>query len=199
MKATKAKSRKRGAGPPTAVDGSLEKAASDLGVSSLALRLFAAAGCPSPLRDEYDAPVASLAECAKALGVSERALPTWKSKGMPCDAAGYRPVEIREWRRSQDWPEPPGAGGMPRRQATGDLFRAVFRMLRAELTMLAAVAAGDVVAAAFREAKSGESGVGDPRPAVALAVRLVVEARTRTLTLSDAQIERLLEEVWFLV
>lgn len=152
-----------------------------LGISRLAVRVLNAAGAPGG--QDYGPVLHTAQECAAWFQVSTTTLQNWKGKGCPM-AEGYYPIaKMLAWRRRQADPDerPWWATGNRRLKpipASGDMARAILRVLRADL------------AAVFRELPEGED--DEPGEGLSEAISHVLA----TWLLDDDAIEQLVADSW---
>jgi hypothetical protein len=108
--------------------GTKAEAAEMLGIHEFSVDVLAAFGVPGtpPLYGEI---VETLADVAKAYGVSERTVAGWRARGMPGESGCFSLNHIERWRKAelQDAPR-----RFPERAISDDLVRAVFDYVETE-------------------------------------------------------------------
>ena len=102
---------------------------------------------PSP-PIEYGPIVETVAALARWFGISERTAHSWKAAGMPCNHDGtYSITAVLHWRHNRPNPEQWHATGnrqLAPREATGDLVRAIYRVLRSHIVVATANVLDDI-------------------------------------------------------
>lgn len=163
------------------------EAAEQLGVTVPTLRIFAAAIGTGPypnfaLRTQRDV--------AAHFGVSRRTVAEWIKEGAPGRTGDYRVAEIEAWRKLR-YNNPAPNPKLPSRQATGEALRAVYRVLRVDIVQAANDALAD-----FLEALDPAP---DVKESLEAAFLMAIDRHFDQFRLPDADIDRVVQEVWKLV
>lgn len=177
-------------------DASEQKTAKHVDKSILALRLIFASGQLPPddagLDYEYLETVGTAVEVAQHFNVSEKTISTWRRKGCPGRPGSYPLEAIRHWRLSE--PDPPewlyrGNSELCRAEATGDLSRAILRVVRTDLPRAVSRATKDFVAGLKHVDRSDDKQIEK-------LLYVVLAKHLEPFRLDDAAIEKLLAETW---
>lgn len=174
-----------------------QEAAEIANLSVAALRLYFAAGAIPPdcagIGYEYLEAVPTMIEVARAFDVSERTVHTWRSKGMPGQPGSYPLPAIRRWRLAQDSAPAAwlyrGNKELPPTTATGDLARAILRVLRVDLRRAVSRARKDIAASLELIDRNDDAALDN-------LVLVIMAKHLDGFCLDDEAIERLLAETW---
>lgn len=172
-----------------------EEAAEILETTPLVVKTLGSAGCLGP--SDYQPTAKSAAAAARALGVSERTISTWKGEGCPCGPGiGYPIASMRRWRREKDPTDIRYLTGNPRlglRHATGDALRGLLRVLRDDLRLGVNAAAEDFANVMYPDADE------ETRETIRFAFLCAADAHLSQFLLDDEEIERYVEDLWPIV
>lgn len=174
-----------------------KKAAEEAGQSVRAQRLWQAAMGVGNGSIDYGPTVKSLVEVAEHFGVSERWVNNWRARGMPGETGAYNLAAIRLWLRmqrdGQDQRLETGNPDLLPRDATGDLVRAMYRVLRFHLPRAILLAMSDVRRVSIAGATDAARATSER------AYLLALSSRLDEFILTDEEIEAILKECWPLV
>ena len=175
-----------------------EEAGKVAGVHPLVIMAIAADGSvPSGATFGHEAN--SLDELGAQIGVSRRTLTTWRKNGCPIPSKGpYYAAPVIRWRRDYEEEAPSDeywTGGNPNlrhRHASGDLFRAMCRLLRVELKERANAAAAAFLSVA-------DMVPNETSEDTYFRFMASIASQFETFILTDEEIEEALEKLWTLV
>ena len=164
--------------------------AEQLGISLLAVKVLGAAGCPG--LEQFAPSAANQADVARYFDVRRSTVSDWAYRGMPTEPDGtYNLVKVRQWRLSQ--PNPPesmtkGNSSIANQQATAEIVRALFRVLRVEIAIASQAIVDGFTEQCFPDADQGEADrIGDS------LVSLLVD-KLKPLCLTECDVEQLISD-----
>jgi hypothetical protein len=169
---------------------SVVEVAEQLGISLLAVKVLGAAGCPG--LEQFAPSAANQADVARYFDVRRSTVSDWAYRGMPTEPDGtYNLVKVRQWRLSQ--PNPPesmtkGNSSIANQQATAEIVRALFRVLRVEIAIASQAIVDGFIEQCFPDADQGEADrIGDS------LVSLLVD-KLKPLCLTECDVEHLISD-----
>jgi len=169
--------------------------AAHFGISEFAAKVWLCAGMPGG--SDFCPHARNLDKLAAYFKVNRRTAAEWRDAGMPQEPDGtYNLVAVRDWRMNR--PDPPpgvvrGSAKLAGRKATGNLTRALFRLLRLELVSRLSEGFDAFLGKWLPDASEAET----ERLRAGL-VRIVGD-RLRSLCLDEDEVEKLIADCAFMV
>jgi hypothetical protein len=177
--------------------GTLQEAAKALGISPLALKLYALAGCPGC--PDIALRVDNAAALAREFNIQRSTVSQWQTEDdfPKADPDGSLDVNaVRRWRIAR--PNPPtsmivGTEAIQTRRPSGDLVRCLFRWLRCELLCCMIQAVAEIVH------QSAPDATPEEKQAAEVAMLKIIAEHTAVFRLTEADSEKLLADCAFLI